>query len=230
LAWIVFPLIFFSFSGSKLPGYILPALPAVALLAGIRLAQLNAEAKKGWALKATGALGILLAIALPFVNSRWQAISPRSALVMAALSAVTGLLVLFLRSSRAALIVASATMVAVIFALQGIAPAIADNNSSRRLIEMANERGYSQTPLFGLERNDRTPEFYAAGRVVYGEDHEPVMYDSLGQVIYQSHLHKGTMLFLIPLRELDGLKRAESLQSEVIANNGDVAIVAVTPL
>ena len=32
LAWLLFPLVFFSFSGSKLPGYVLPALPAAALL------------------------------------------------------------------------------------------------------------------------------------------------------------------------------------------------------
>ena len=32
LAWLVMPIVFFSFSGSKLPGYILPALPAAALL------------------------------------------------------------------------------------------------------------------------------------------------------------------------------------------------------
>ena len=32
LAWLIFPIVFFSFSGSKLPGYVLPALPAAALL------------------------------------------------------------------------------------------------------------------------------------------------------------------------------------------------------
>ncbi len=32
LAWLLVPLVFFSFSGSKLPGYILPALPAAAIL------------------------------------------------------------------------------------------------------------------------------------------------------------------------------------------------------
>src|SRR4051794_5669988 len=37
LAWLLFPLLFFSFSGSKLPAYVLPALPAVALLIGDRL-------------------------------------------------------------------------------------------------------------------------------------------------------------------------------------------------
>ena len=32
LAWLALPIVFFSFSSSKLPGYILPALPAVAFL------------------------------------------------------------------------------------------------------------------------------------------------------------------------------------------------------
>ena len=34
LAWIAVPLMFFSFSGSKLPGYILPAVPAAVILTG----------------------------------------------------------------------------------------------------------------------------------------------------------------------------------------------------
>jgi 4-amino-4-deoxy-L-arabinose transferase-like glycosyltransferase len=34
LAWLLVPLVFFTFSGSKLPGYILPALPAAIILAG----------------------------------------------------------------------------------------------------------------------------------------------------------------------------------------------------
>jgi len=33
--WLLLPLFFFSFSGSKLPGYILPAVPAAVILAGI---------------------------------------------------------------------------------------------------------------------------------------------------------------------------------------------------
>lgn len=37
LAWLLVPIVFFSFSGSKLPGYILPSLPAAALLVSDRL-------------------------------------------------------------------------------------------------------------------------------------------------------------------------------------------------
>jgi hypothetical protein len=39
LAWLAVPVLFFSFSGSKLPGYILPALPAAMILAGIEAAR-----------------------------------------------------------------------------------------------------------------------------------------------------------------------------------------------
>lgn len=41
LAWLAMPIVFFSFSGSKLPGYILPALPAAALLVADWIAARN---------------------------------------------------------------------------------------------------------------------------------------------------------------------------------------------
>lgn len=42
LCWIAFPMLFFSASSSKLPSYILPVFPALAWLAGERLARLPA--------------------------------------------------------------------------------------------------------------------------------------------------------------------------------------------
>jgi 4-amino-4-deoxy-L-arabinose transferase-like glycosyltransferase len=39
LAWLVFGFLFFSLSANKLPGYVLPLLPAAAALMGIRLAE-----------------------------------------------------------------------------------------------------------------------------------------------------------------------------------------------
>ena len=43
LAWVVLPVIFFSLSDSKLPTYILPLLPALALIAGREMVCLMAE-------------------------------------------------------------------------------------------------------------------------------------------------------------------------------------------
>ena len=61
LAWLIFPMIFFSFSRSKLPPYILPALPVVGLMLGLWLARLLEEKTSdipGWA-------GLLTCILLP---------------------------------------------------------------------------------------------------------------------------------------------------------------------
>lgn len=44
LCWILFPLLFFSFSGSKLPGYILPIWPAAAFMVGTSIEKLRADA------------------------------------------------------------------------------------------------------------------------------------------------------------------------------------------
>ena len=43
----------------------------------------------------------------------------------------------------------------------------AERESSKQLLKLADERGYSQAIIFGLQRDDRSPEFYAAGRVIY---------------------------------------------------------------
>jgi len=63
LAWLLLPIVFFSFSGSKLPGYILPALPAVALLVGDRL---TVSQKARWPLVIAGATIVLVVVVLNF--------------------------------------------------------------------------------------------------------------------------------------------------------------------
>jgi 4-amino-4-deoxy-L-arabinose transferase-like glycosyltransferase len=51
LSWIVFPLLFFSFSASKLAGYILPALPPLALLLGVRVSKWETNGKLGQSMR-----------------------------------------------------------------------------------------------------------------------------------------------------------------------------------
>jgi len=232
LAWLLLPLIFFSISSSKLPGYILPVLPAAALLAGSRLAQIRSDSRSNWAITATGALGVLFAIGLPAYAWQSGKISLRAALMLAALAGTAGALALLLRQSKqtAALFVGVATLAIVAVASHSVALGLVDSESSKKLIQLADERGYGYARVFALQRDDRSPEYYAAGRVVYGEDHEPVMYDGIGQVIYETHLRKETLLVLIPMRDLGSLRQAESVKIDEIANNGRVALVAVTPV
>ncbi|MGH9883180.1 MAG: ArnT family glycosyltransferase, partial [Pyrinomonadaceae bacterium] len=60
-AWILMPLIFFSFSGSKLPGYILPVLPGMALIAGERLTRTIAGKQLPWTMRLMASALVLCA-------------------------------------------------------------------------------------------------------------------------------------------------------------------------
>ena len=62
LAWVVWTILFFSFSGSKLPGYILPALPA----AGLLIADVVRQKKFAMSLSIAGATVMLVLVALHF--------------------------------------------------------------------------------------------------------------------------------------------------------------------
>jgi len=63
LAWLVLPIMFFSFSSSKLPGYVLPALPAAALL----IADVLRRSKAGVPIGIAGATVVLVLMVLIFV-------------------------------------------------------------------------------------------------------------------------------------------------------------------
>jgi 4-amino-4-deoxy-L-arabinose transferase-like glycosyltransferase len=71
LSWALFPLVFFSFSGSKLAGYVLPCLPPIALLLGRGVAGLTDQERSRDALRRTPwvcfVLSLLLAVACPVV-------------------------------------------------------------------------------------------------------------------------------------------------------------------
>jgi 4-amino-4-deoxy-L-arabinose transferase-like glycosyltransferase len=72
LVWIGVVLVFFSFSRSKLPAYILPVLPAVALLIG-RDVALRARIELKWPALSSAAVGAAaLALALPRIVSSEQ--------------------------------------------------------------------------------------------------------------------------------------------------------------
>jgi 4-amino-4-deoxy-L-arabinose transferase-like glycosyltransferase len=68
LAWLLLPIVFFSFSGSKLPGYVLPVLPAVALLVSDRLTRMF---NPRWPLIVASVTVVLVVIVLSFGAMRY---------------------------------------------------------------------------------------------------------------------------------------------------------------
>lgn len=54
--WALFPIVFFSFSGSKLPGYILPSIPPLTILTGDYLSRIRRRGLSRWLLSAHASL------------------------------------------------------------------------------------------------------------------------------------------------------------------------------
>ena len=168
VAWLLFPIVFFSFSGSKLPGYVLPALPAAALLVAD---------------------------------------------------------VIRLKNRVAPIAIASVTVVLVVIALIFFARPIANRESVRDLLLLADQRGYAGAPVLARGSDDRSAEFYAYDRVVYDADGEPVTFDQVS--LDEARARGGKFVVFIPLEHVENFRGSTGI--EVIGDNGRTAVLGWKP-
>lgn len=84
--WALVPIVFFSFSDSKLPGYVLPALPPLTILAGDYLNRIRARGLRTWILvlhaTSTGVLSMFVLL-MPLHLHNPEAIPPGIAILAA---------------------------------------------------------------------------------------------------------------------------------------------------
>jgi 4-amino-4-deoxy-L-arabinose transferase-like glycosyltransferase len=97
--WAVFPVVFFSLSGSKLPGYILPSIPPITILTGDYLNRIRRIGIPKWLLVSHAALSGVLAFVLLLCPQymKYESIVPApKALAWAAMGGIAAaLLILF---------------------------------------------------------------------------------------------------------------------------------------
>ncbi len=232
LVWLIFPAAFFSVSGSKLVAYVLPALPAIAVLVGERIAcVLNAGRGKRLA-QATGLMLVVLTGA-----GYWYLTSHVSLVRFCLVATVLPLALIgcaaFFPCKRRALLFALIAVAAITtsgIALKCVAPQVAQKDSVRDLLKSAELRGYGSVPLVQLHVVERAAEFYAAGRLMYGADGEPVKFESVLQVVEAARRNHGLVLCFVPVEFQSQLLSFTGARSELIAGNGSVAIIAVRPV
>jgi 4-amino-4-deoxy-L-arabinose transferase-like glycosyltransferase len=177
-SWLLVPLFFFSVSGSKLPGYILPSVPAAIILTSAFVFELTKK------------------------SSKWQ---------------------------NAIMITAASTFVATILLIFLALPRYAESDSVKTLIQSANERGYHSNRVLTLYTISHNAEFYAAGRLLRDAEGKQRHLDSISEVKSEIVTENGQpVLVLIPLESLSQLTNDEKLNSEVIKNNGELAITTVS--
>jgi 4-amino-4-deoxy-L-arabinose transferase-like glycosyltransferase len=97
--WALFPILFFSFSGSKLPGYILPSLPPLAILTGDYLFRVRRAGIPNWLLYThatlTGLLTFVLILCPQYMVYQRMIPAPRIFVWAAVLGVAAALLVFF---------------------------------------------------------------------------------------------------------------------------------------
>lgn len=207
-AWLIVPTVFFSLSTSKLPGYVLPALPGAALLASERLSSYVRERRGGrksgaWSMRAVAAVLILLAIAgLIYARNRAE-ISSACALLILLPFAGAGVFAggWAHRLPRWCVAAVAGAMFGTILLIVNCAlVTAADRQSVRSLLERSAERGYASLPVLQMSTIERTAEFYAAGRLTYDANGKPIQFDEARQVADAARQSGGQALVIVPVR------------------------------
>ena len=152
--WALFPIVFFSFSKSKLPGYILPSIPPIAILTGDFLYRrrrgLNRWVLLGHAL--LSGIMTMAALLLPWSVSHGHQMPPARAIAAATLAgggAVLLILIVVKGFGVARLRLATtAVLVVLMLFLYGFGPffGIPQVEASKRVIHLL-DRAYSARPL-----------------------------------------------------------------------------------
>ncbi len=178
ISWLLIPLVFFSFSGSKLPGYILPSVPAAIILTAVFVYKLVESSKK------------------------WR---------------------------NAVLLLGSSTLIVVVLLLIFAVPRFAESDSVKTLIQTANESGYSTNRVMSLYTISHNAEFYAAGRLVRDNEGKQLRLYTANEILAEINAGGGRpVLVLVPLEHLTLLTRDEKLKTEVLKDNGELAITVVS--
>jgi 4-amino-4-deoxy-L-arabinose transferase-like glycosyltransferase len=153
--WALIPILFFSFSKSKLPGYILPSIPPIAILTGDYLFRQRQRGLNRWVLLGHAVLsGIMtmFVLLLPWFVPHGAKMPPTDELAAAVLAGVgAALLILIVVTGFGVAqlrLVTTAVLAVLVFFLYGVGPffGIPDIGATKRVIHLL-DRTYSARPL-----------------------------------------------------------------------------------
>jgi len=196
--WALLPIVFFSLSQSKLPGYILPSLPPITILTGDFLFRSRAKGLQRWVLMGHALLvGVVTAAVLLmpwFVAHGIKQMPPARAAAVAGISALSAVALILLVVQRWGVqrlrTATCGVLVVLLLFLYGVGPffGVPGAEASKRTIELL-DRTYSARPLAEKLASIVPPtETVAVFRVrrdmEYGlafyRNHEVVNYDEAG--------------------------------------------------
>jgi 4-amino-4-deoxy-L-arabinose transferase-like glycosyltransferase len=155
VVWALIPILFFSFSKSKLPGYILPSIPPIAILTGDYLFRRRKLGLSRWVQVGHAILCGVMTMAVllvPWFVGHGREWPPLNALVAAVLAAIGATLLIFIVVKAFGVarlrLVTSCVLVVLVLFLYGVGPifGIPEVHATKRVIHLL-DRSYSARPL-----------------------------------------------------------------------------------
>jgi 4-amino-4-deoxy-L-arabinose transferase-like glycosyltransferase len=230
LAWIWFfiPLIFFSLSSSKLPGYLLPVFPALAIILGAELERfLNGERRRFLTISAwltavtmvglaTGFIWYLKKAGVQFIGG--QTLFFTLPVLFAAL--VVGAIAKE-KMREAIACVALVVVSLVVGSVTVLFPNLNDEISLKRLsLEAASALRPDEKIGFYILK-EFAPVFYAQGRVVCGTGEGDVLNALREDKLVPPLEIYPSIIFITRERWIEGLKKDQRFRVEFIAQQGE---------
>lgn len=233
--WVAVPLLFFSVSGSKLPGYILPVFPALAIIIGAEIERFT-SGERSTLLNAAAWLTVLLIVIIgvgfPVYLSReqvnasgWHSIFFGLPLAVAAM-AIAALIV---KRRRAFVTSVAGVMLSLIIgAAILLLPKLSDELTLKSLsLEAAAALRPEERITFFIKK-EFAPVFYAEGRVVCGGADSDIL-NALSEDILADALQNESSLIVITTSNWrKGLESDPRFATELLATQGDALAFRVS--
>jgi 4-amino-4-deoxy-L-arabinose transferase-like glycosyltransferase len=153
--WALIPIFFFSLSQSKLPGYILPSLPPIAILTGDYLFRRRLPGLNRWILLGHAALSAVMTVSvllLPWFVAHGPEVPPTPAIIASLVTALgAALLILVVTHCYGVVrlrLATCAVMVVLLLFIYGVGPffGIPAVSASKHAIHLL-DRSYSARPI-----------------------------------------------------------------------------------
>lgn len=232
--WVFLPLLFFSFSGSKLPGYILPVIPAAAFLIADELQRLltaDVDRAGSVAAKLAAAFVMTMSVVGFFFAEKELPLSGKGHLIMLFIGLGTGAVALYWSvihqcgRSIAALVVGCA--VAFTAANFVYVPAAAEKESLHRLAEAAVRAMRPDERIVGFFYFHHSLTFYTNARSIYDERGNVVIARSPDELLQQARQH-GSVLCVTRQEIWQDLSRDARFRFELLGRQQDIILVRAT--
>jgi 4-amino-4-deoxy-L-arabinose transferase-like glycosyltransferase len=228
--WVLFPVVFFSFSDSKLAGYILPSLPPLALIIGVSLSRWIEESTEPPRLRASMSLHLMvsaaMAIATPVYfqkeyGGNWKAglLLSIAMLVPALFAFAFGLKGHCIRAFKATVLQGLAILLAIV---QFASPVLGAYHSARDIAHRALELRQAGEPIVTYRFFHHTLHYYT-GYQITDELDDP---ESLRRFALAHH----DALVVTNIKGFEEISAIGGLSATLVGEQGDFRLLRISPI